>query len=227
MFQTRSYVISIPGSKSRQKSLDTLERLGNKPIVLINERDKNGSRGCFTSHQKAYRLFLDTNDPYCLIFEDDIELINEYDVWPQVQEIMQTTDWDIISLGSHFIENTKVLPNIHKISLFAETHAMLVSRKGAQKIIEWEYRNRPFDLEFHEHNMHSYGIRPTMFMQQMAAPSTGSWHPDVKYFMSSIGFKKLFHYERYLLEHHGLSAREIYIPLFVFIILFCIIARLR
>jgi len=95
--------------------------------------------GCAMSHIKTWKIFLETKDDLCIIFEDDVifekrfKYLNKY--------ISNTpSDFDILLLGclfcdNEFITNIKVNRYINIPSITAGLHAYVLSKSGARKLL--------------------------------------------------------------------------------------------
>jgi glycosyl transferase, family 25 len=60
------------------------------------ESPRPGEVGCFLSHLKAIETFLQTNEPWCIILEDDAEVLPEcLDV---IKNLEAKDDWDLVKL---------------------------------------------------------------------------------------------------------------------------------
>jgi len=114
--------------------------------------------GCAISHMKLWREFLKSNDPYVFIVEDDIIFTQKDTPLSQrIQKVLDNTpkDFDILYLGAFGSENLPVLHGIimgmlqagskqeekineyvKKPKLALAAHAYILSRKGAEKLVE-------------------------------------------------------------------------------------------
>jgi len=71
---------------------------------LYSERNRNvmprpGEVGCYLSHLKAMEEFLRTDAPWCLILEDDVEVLPE--CLPVLAALGEKDDWDLAKLYCH------------------------------------------------------------------------------------------------------------------------------
>ena len=99
-----------------------------------------GMVGCFLSHLNVYKTIIDGDKEMALVFEDDARIIknihaNTIEKLPQIIP----EDWDIILLG-YDISNPvhhKIIRSRDCIKLhgFYGTHAYLISKEGAKKMI--------------------------------------------------------------------------------------------
>jgi glycosyl transferase family 25 len=81
------------------KEVSGWERLVDPKLYAIRNRrptPRAGEIGCYLSHLKVLELFLQSNDPWCVVLEDDVELR------PDCAEILRTLgeqdDWDLVKL---------------------------------------------------------------------------------------------------------------------------------
>ena len=124
---------------------DTLDRkkLINDGVITSNYLfTKNKGRiACHLSHLKAIKTFLDSDYEDCIIFEDDLKLIDmsitEFNnkvqkAWDNVPE-----NYDILYWGRCYdkCNNITVSSNIHKTQKALCRHAYSLSRKGADIIL--------------------------------------------------------------------------------------------
>jgi glycosyl transferase family 25 len=100
-----------------------------------------GMVGCFLSHLEVYKKIINGDKPYALIFEDDARMIRN--IQKSVIEIIPQffpSDWDIILLGydiSNPVHHEIVkYPNYIKLHGFYGTHAYLITKSGAEKLLE-------------------------------------------------------------------------------------------
>lgn len=100
-----------------------------------------GEVGCFLSHRKAWTRFLETNESWCAVFEDDIVLAKE------LSNFMQSGDWipegiDVVKFNApgttilidrdirHAADGTDLVRQIRPVSF--RTEAYLINRRAAE-----------------------------------------------------------------------------------------------
>lgn len=99
-----------------------------------------GNIGCTFSHVGICETLLKTEHEYTCIFEDDVELIStseEIDTY--IKYSFTLPDWDILFLGANEIvkgEKLKDQPLISQVKRFWGTHAVILTRKAAQAIVD-------------------------------------------------------------------------------------------
>lgn len=137
------------------------------------------SIGCALSHLNVWKTFLKTDKKYAIVFEDDI-ILNDinYNLSQVIQFYVDKTpkDFDILYLGSLGSDNT---PNFFTISMSLlnmsseyrdineyikrpevalATHAYVISRGGAEKLIENLKGNIHNHIDYCIQNLYSKGI---------------------------------------------------------------------
>lgn len=100
-----------------------------------------GGLGCALSHYLIYDECKKANKPY-LIFEDDIEIIDDFDnQLTNLIKDLETIDYDIVYLGLHNIpslnKSDRISNMLYKPSgMTCGTYGMIVSNTGAEKILK-------------------------------------------------------------------------------------------
>ena len=167
----KAYIISL--NKPIEK-IEYLEQQGIKPILVegINGNKLSGEEiknrvsksyfylgpksaiGCALSHFKAWKAFLETDEEYAMIFEDDVILEDDFIKKTKNSLKYVPNNYDILYLGCFGCDNKKTTffdyvsifvssKNVpHKINEYISipkiafaTHAYIISRKGAIKIL--------------------------------------------------------------------------------------------
>lgn len=137
------------------KDLDeeTLAKVYNKKesIDLIGRELTKGELGCALSHISIYKHMVDKNIKQAVIFEDDIQI--EEDFSSIIQNINTLPDnWELILLGyfngpvkkeklvKSYLRDRKKITDTHKLVRLKQTasgaHGYLINLKGARKLIE-------------------------------------------------------------------------------------------
>mgnify|MGYP001252928771 CR=1 FL=1 len=114
--------------------------------VLVDNRKNIGHFGCFLSHIGVYNEFMQSDKPYCLIFEDDAEFKTptfKKDVNMHMANV--PSDWDIVLFGFHTADDlhygknqdTFLKDNIfHDLENWTGTHAYLINKRSCAKLQE-------------------------------------------------------------------------------------------
>ena len=115
---------------------------------FLKDNKKNvGHFGCYLSHMGIYQDFLNSENEYCLIFEDDIELLTN-DLKDEIVKNMNhlPKNWNILLLGYEIDEkhknvkrgnkDTKLKRGLLNINYFTGLHAYIINRKTARILLE-------------------------------------------------------------------------------------------
>ena len=152
-----SYVISLNNPK--ELSIKLKDEYNLNPILIDGINGKKLSKdeikknttpfysnfgpksiiGCAMSHIKTWKIFLETKDELCIIFEDDVVFEKRFKYFKKY--IHNTpSNFDILLLGclfcnNDFIDNIKINKYINTPSITAGLHAYVLSRKGAHNLL--------------------------------------------------------------------------------------------
>jgi glycosyl transferase, family 25 len=114
--------------------------------VLIDDRKNIGHFGCFLSHIGVYHKFMESDKPYCLIFEDDAEFKTDTfkaDVNRHMGNVPK--DWDIVLFGFHTADDlhhdknqdTFLKDNIfHNLEHWTGLQGYMINKKSCQQLLE-------------------------------------------------------------------------------------------
>ena len=95
--------------------------------------------GCALAHIKTWKTFLSTNEPYCVIFEDDAVFEPDFRTKFDICFKHTPSDYDIFYIGCLHNKNlfNKNINQYIKIpDCFLGTHSYVLSRKGAIKLLK-------------------------------------------------------------------------------------------
>ena len=128
---------------------------GNPECLETNKKNCKFEYGCVSSHIKALREALRTNDNYFMIIEDDIvmpfkinfdKLINQMPPDAEIIQMMilyantvELLNNHLYSKGVKFIKYQKILPS---------TGMYLITRKGAEKLVNLYYNENTNKYNF-------------------------------------------------------------------------------
>jgi glycosyl transferase family 25 len=181
----KTYVISL---NKPDKLLSEIRNYGLDPILVegvngkklskkeINENTSISGRmfaplsviGCAMAHIKVWKLFLESNAEYAIIFEDDV--VFEHNFKEKLDLGIKNTpdDFDILYLGCFGCQNnlnfnTLQFANLGILNFKANfknqfvnkpfvalaTHAYIVSRNGAKKLLSYIDRNIYTHIDIH------------------------------------------------------------------------------
>ncbi|CAE7151318.1 unnamed protein product [Rhizoctonia solani] len=140
---------------------------------------------CWYSHYQVLRSVADGPDEAVVVFEDDIDM--EFDLEKRLREMWRAlpVDWDVVMLGhcqSHEWNHPKLkyTPALHRSTHTMCTHAYVVSKRGARKLVrflrsELFAYSRPIDHTFinlgERELIKIYSVLPTVVLQTKDNPS--------------------------------------------------------
>ncbi len=123
-------------------------------------------KACTASHLALLRAFLERDESYCLVLEDDVflspeisEWLADLSWWPDDAEMVKLERWrdDKLLLVMDRKARTHLGRSIARLhSRHSGTAGYMVSRKGAEKIVETQVVNMPID-----HLLFNINISPT------------------------------------------------------------------
>lgn len=117
---------------------------------LIENKKNVGHFGCYLSHMKVFKRFLETDKKYCLIMEDDAEFIVN-DIKKEIIKNIKNLPrgWDILLLGyevnggpngydevKEANKETKLENGLLNLNYFTGLHGYIINRNSAKKLIE-------------------------------------------------------------------------------------------
>jgi glycosyl transferase family 25 len=168
------------------KTIDQDELL-KKFVLGKNFYDKENNKrnkeiGCYKSHLKIYNKILNSDNPYSIIFEDDLNVISN-DMVNDINNIlekMKNVDVDIIFLGNTYPNAGKnYKDNIYKVDKTKMTvgcFGYLINNKNIKKILNFtKFIDEPIDLKLDSliktDNLKTYTINPYIINYKMELPS--------------------------------------------------------
>lgn len=189
------YVITIPERKKYIQSI--MPKFNLNPIIFPATLKKNiskdkliesgflhpetklniGQIACHLSHIQVLKTFLNSSEPRCLIFEDDIEPARDskdyYSIRIKKFLMMVPDDFDLIYLGRCYdrCKQDKIIgPGLVQCFFPLCRHSYIVSRKGAQKII---MNTIPLKIQgdntianlISQRKIKAYAAKPAIFFQ--------------------------------------------------------------
>ena len=117
-----------------------------KNSILVNDNMYIGHFGCFLSHIGVYQAFMESDKPYCLIFEDDAEFKTptfKKDVNRHMGNVPY--DWDIVLFGFHTADDLHHGKNqdtflkndiFHNLEHFTGLHGYLINKNSCKKLLD-------------------------------------------------------------------------------------------
>jgi glycosyl transferase family 25 len=134
---------AVDGSKLNINKLTKNGIIKHKPADRILRK---GEYGCYLSHIETINKFLKTDKKYCLILEDDVDFVIDFQ--NKCSNILQELKDDNISFDMLFLstncgsygktqcDGKLITKNTYKpIQLGYGMHSYILTREGAQKII--------------------------------------------------------------------------------------------
>jgi glycosyl transferase family 25 len=169
---------------------DIIKRVSNK----YKNFGPKSAIGCAISHMNTWKMFLETDDKYAIIFEDDVVLEDNFVDKLEISIKEVPEDYDILYLGctgcdnnqkinivkftaSFFIapntfnKHQQITDNIGIPSLALSTHAYIVSRNGATKLLKYLdgklYHHIDFCIQklVLDNKIESYSVTPRIAYQ--------------------------------------------------------------
>lgn len=148
MLSIDTFIISLKNRLDRraqvESQLNAIEL--NRDLVRFQEArftPRNGAIGCALSHAYALSRFMfESNSEYCLIFEDDFEILNPDTFNQTVSDVLTKFDgWDVLMLASNVAVPTAgaVYPNVYRVIHAQTASAYLVKRAYAPTLIKTFY----------------------------------------------------------------------------------------
>jgi GR25 family glycosyltransferase involved in LPS biosynthesis len=129
------------------KELDVNEEFRHMGATRLERFHNDGEVACALSHYRIWADFLSGNDPYCLVFEDDVVAGSNFEQISSFPDL-RYDDFDLLSLGGILLDTIEPdgsfkvanLEDVKKAQgectyiskvTACQSHAYLISRKGA------------------------------------------------------------------------------------------------
>lgn len=131
---------------------------GNPECKVNNNANCKYEFSCICSHLKAIQEGLKTDDKYFIIMEDDIYIPYKIDFNKLIKDLPE--DFDIFQMMVLYQDTTNFLYNnlflkdmicIQYRPIIPSTGMYLISRKGAEKLINYYYINGKYDFKNYNH----------------------------------------------------------------------------
>ena len=155
------YPAIIGKNISKEELIKIIEPSAIKSI-LDNYRTKHyelsyGAVGCYLSHVNIWKKLEFDNLDYTIIFEDDTQ--PNFNFF-ELQEIIKNyvpNDWDILLLGGRYNKCKYINDYVRKIYSFYETHAYIINKKGAVKLLSKTFPiKKQIDSWLSDQALHNY-----------------------------------------------------------------------
>jgi glycosyl transferase family 25 len=148
-----------------------------------NDVPRAGEVGCYLSHLKAMEIFLRTDAPWCVILEDDVEVLP---VCPDVlRSLAEKDDWDLVKLfnfHSGMPVKKRELAGGHRLvthlTRTTSSAAYVVNRRAAETLLKsmrpiTEQVDHALDRPW-ETGLRTRGIRPMPVVLAPVAHTTST-----------------------------------------------------
>lgn len=158
--------------KALELELQRVEGMNGEELVQSGHPEKHplqgktsyGNIGCTATHVSILRTFLEESEfEYICIFEDDVELITEAtDIYEYIDYSWNLPEWDILFLGVNELVEKEILseqPLLSKVKRFWGTHAVILTRKAGQAILNTYADSLQKGLALPADWLYSYAIR--------------------------------------------------------------------
>lgn len=179
---------------SEQELIDSTNFTAFK--IFASEYPRRGTIGCSLSHLNTWKRFLESNNEFAVVFEDDVDF-NPTTLKNIIAELQQNKNlWDVVTFEiSHNgtpLTIKKLDSSQHKLSVYlteiSHTGAYILNRKAAQKLVQkflpikmpvdhYMTRSWEFDLKY-------TGIEPRIVYQNYGDSyinATQSAHKELAY----------------------------------------------
>ncbi len=154
---------------------DHLESVDSETTWLCKETCPDSVIAIAMSHKKVAKMILDSGVDYALVLEDDAFPIKD-----GFHEKLQRTlaevpdDWDIINL---YCDGIICKTNVNNSYLSGSTAAILVSRSGAQKIVDMKIMTH-IDMQTH-FNYKKYKSPENLFVTDETSSTNSTYAPSI------------------------------------------------
>jgi GR25 family glycosyltransferase involved in LPS biosynthesis len=148
MINIDTFIISLKHREDRRlEALNQISKIKLNPERVQFQDAKytlrNGAIGCAFSQAFALSKFLfESNAEYCLIFEDDFEVLNpENFADTLIGFLTSREDWDVLLLASNLAVpiSGQVHPNVFRVAHAQTASAYIVKRNYAPTLIKTFY----------------------------------------------------------------------------------------
>lgn len=201
----KCYCISlVENSKERDVCQREFDKIGLEVEFEIVERSpEGGSYGCFMSHLEVLNKGLKTNSEYIMIMEDDVYFYHtDSTIFDKIYKFMDSIRKDeyvrleldklkwCLCLG-YFTNSHSISVNKHIVALDKCycSHAYIVPRHTAEKLAQMEWKNLPYDIEWHNVIDLFYAPYPMIAFQRSHVSTVSSGLGS--YMINIIGFQNI------------------------------------
>ncbi|MDR1982749.1 MAG: glycosyltransferase family 25 protein [Holosporaceae bacterium] len=169
-------ISAIDGKMLSRKKIESIVDLKTYEI-LFRMSPEVGTIGCSLSHEKTWLKFLESDNEFAIIFEDDVQF-DPQELSETIKSVVEKKSiWDIANFETkHWgwpINISELLSRKHLVNyLFNVTHAgcYLINRRAARELLKKFYPIKmPLDHYFTsvwEFDLKFVGIEPRMVLQK-------------------------------------------------------------
>jgi GR25 family glycosyltransferase involved in LPS biosynthesis len=148
--------------------------------VKVRQHARNSEEGIFESHMRCFQMGLAAGARRIAIFEDDV-VFGGFDP-RRVNKGMQFMDgldhWEMMFLGCLVSRSRPTAStDVRRVRYRCLTHAYVVNRPFAEKLVKIQWSGKPIDAIFHDLLRHGYAIYPSVAFQSNA--SSDNWRLKV------------------------------------------------
>ena len=94
-----------------------------------------GEVGCALSHRLSYKAFLDSNNPYAMVLEDDISAIRDWNTlpWADIEKVLNVSRPRVVFLSGDFwrLSSKSITPVFDAVGAYA----YIINRATAEAIL--------------------------------------------------------------------------------------------
>lgn len=94
-----------------------------------------GEVGCALSHRLCYKAFLDSNNPYAMVLEDDISVIRDWNTlpWAEIEKVLNVSKPRVVFLSGDFwrLSSKSITPVFDAVGAYA----YIINRATAKAIL--------------------------------------------------------------------------------------------
>lgn len=123
-------------------SEEELNQLFDLPLTFkrYGRQLNPGEIGCTLSHFKCYRHLLEGSDPYVLLLEDDITVLNDFSIVEKIAaSLPEDEPWVLFLSGDYWYTSKRRFEAdvcLAKVYDAVGTYAYAINRKGAELILQ-------------------------------------------------------------------------------------------
>ncbi|MDH0382567.1 glycosyltransferase family 25 protein [Comamonas aquatica] len=192
LLESQFQELSLPGSRLDAVWWDQLSPKEQAQLYSpqLNRQQffkplRNGEKGCYASHLKAWQALLDSSAQAMVILEDDVRILPGFTAaLDQIEQL--PASWDMIKLLSRPVEKIRaarpLIPG-HQLIQYQRvpswTAGYVVSRTGAEKLLRSRMPfGRPVDVDIRfwfENDLRVFGVYPSLLALDELSDISSIW----------------------------------------------------